>query len=168
VREVGAGDGGLPEGNTGPRGPAVWEDAFQRLAALVLIAVVLFLIVVPLLKQWRTAHRYRSAVDAIAKAAAAFAEFESEAGQLASPRSPSESPASYASRIATMARVPRRTAARLAGLYERSAYSKGGISGPQAEEARRLARELRGRLWTTSSWWERAVRLFSPQGLRIG
>lgn len=168
VREVGAGDGLLPEGNTGPRGPAVWEEAFQRLAALILIAVVLFLIVVPLLKQWRTAHRYRSAVDAIAKAAAAFAEFESEAGQLASPRSPSESPASYATRIATMARVPRRTAARLAGLYERSAYSQGGISGPQAEEARRLARELRGRLWTTSSWWERAVRLFSPQGLRIG
>jgi hypothetical protein len=162
------GGGLLLERNTGPRGPTVWEHAFERLATVILVAVIVFLIVVPLLKQWRTARRYRRAADAMATAAAAFAEFESEAGQLASRRSPSESPTSYATRIATMARVPRRAASRLAGLYERSAYSATGVSAPQAEEARRLARELRGRLWSTSSWWERAARLFSPQGLRIG
>jgi transglutaminase-like putative cysteine protease len=167
VREVGAGDGLLPQPR-GPRGPTVWEDAFERLAAIILVAVILFLIVVPLVKQWRTAHRYRAATDSVTAAAAAFAEFESEAGELASPRSPSETATSYATRIASMARVPRRTASRLAGLYEQSAYSASGVSRPQADEARRLARELRGRLWSTSSWWERGVRLFSPRGLRTG
>lgn len=165
VREGGA--GGVGSG-TGPRGPTVWEEAFERLAAVILIAVILFLIVVPTLKRGRTTLRYRTAADATAQAAAAFAEFESEAGQLASPRSPAESASSYAGRIVAMARVPRRAASQLADLYEQSAYSESGVTRPQAVEARRLARELRGRLWSTSSWWERAVRLFSPRGLRTG
>jgi transglutaminase-like putative cysteine protease len=162
-----AGGGELrPAPAPGPRGPTVWEGAFERLATAILIAVVLFLIAMPLLKRWRTVSRYRVAADAQALAAAAFAEFESEAGELASPRSPSESPASYAVRIATMARVPRRTAAKLADLYEQAAYSSTGVSSSQAEQARDLARDLKGRLWSTSSWWERAIRLFSPGGLR--
>ena len=162
-------DGGtIPSIPAGPQGPTAWEAAFERLALVILVAVVVFLIAVPLLKQMRTTRRYRVAADSRATTAAAFAEFESEAAQLASPRSPSESPRSYAVRMAGMARVPRRTASKLADLYERSAYSATGVDARQADEARRLARELRGRLWSTSSWWERTVRLFSPRGLRTG
>ena len=158
----------FPTANPGPQGTTVWEKAFDRLAIVILVLVVLFLIAMPLVKRWLTTQRYRRAQDARSTAAAAFADFESNAGELASPRSPSESPTSYATRLATMARVPKRAATRLATLYEQAAYSREGVSRGQAEEARRLATDLRGRLWSTSSWWERAQRLFSPRGLRTG
>ncbi|MDQ4058326.1 MAG: DUF3488 and transglutaminase-like domain-containing protein [Actinomycetota bacterium] len=150
------------------RGTPQWVKDFTRIAIAALAALLLFLLSVPSLKKLRVARRYRKAATPEALAAAAFAEFQDEASELARPRSPAESAAEYARTIVAMKKVPRQPALRLATIYEAAEYARSGIAGNQAGEARRLARELRSRLWQSSSWWRRGARLFSPRGLGLG
>jgi transglutaminase-like putative cysteine protease len=159
------GNGGDTLASTSPGADFQWESTFARLAAAVLVGLLLFLIAVPALKVGRTALRYRRAHEPVALAEAAFADFEDVAGDLVTVRRRSESPASYARRVATRRRLPARPAVRLAGIYEAAEYARDDIDPGEAAEAHELARELRGRLWATSSWWERVVRLFSPRGV---
>jgi transglutaminase-like putative cysteine protease len=147
-------------------GPPAWTKAFTRLALTLTGMVLAFLVCVPIVKSWRTRRRYRRARTPGAIAAAAFAHFADEAGELTSRRVPSESPRAYVTRIATARKVGRNDALRLASIYEAAAYAAWEVSQQHADEARKLAARLRSRLWTSASWWERAGRLFSPAGLR--
>ena len=140
-------------------------EAFDRLARVVVALAVLFLLGVPLLKELRVRRRYRKASDAAGRARAAFAQFLSDAAELAAPRRRSESAAAYARRLVAANRVPRRVTLALVELYEAAEYGRGGMSPQEAEEARRLAGRLRGALWSSASWWQRAVRLFGAATL---
>lgn len=142
-----------------------WESTFARIASAVLVALIIFLVAVPLVKIGRVTLRYRRAREPVTLAEAAFADFQEVAGDLVAIRGRSESAASYARRVALRRSLPTRPAVRLAGIYEAAEYARDDIDPDEAAEARALAQELRGRLWDTSSWWERAVRLFSPRGL---
>ncbi|MGH2749073.1 MAG: transglutaminase TgpA family protein [Actinomycetota bacterium] len=142
-----------------------WRPAFRRLSTTLLILVIAFLVAVPLTKEWRTLRRYSRAHTPVGTAVAAFAHFQDEAAQLAARRPASESAIAYAARLASLRRVPAADATRLAGIYEAAQYSPVGLSSEQAAEARHLARSLRSRLWSRATWWERAIRLFSPAGL---
>ncbi|MFN2389115.1 MAG: DUF3488 and DUF4129 domain-containing transglutaminase family protein [Actinomycetota bacterium] len=145
---------------------AAWEQRFARIRAGVLAALVLFLTAVPALKWLRIKRRYARARMANERAAAAYAHFEDEAAELALPRSRSESAVAHARRLAALHRVPERWAVRLASIYEAAEYGGSEIAVGDAEEAGLLAKELRGRLWRTATWWRRAARLFSPARLR--
>ncbi|MGH2730757.1 MAG: transglutaminaseTgpA domain-containing protein [Actinomycetota bacterium] len=148
-----------------PSTPA-WTRAFPRFAAVVAVLVIVFLVSVSILKTQRARRRFRRAHTPRATAAAAFAQFLDDAGELATPRAASETPRAYATRIAAQRQLVRTEALRLADLYEASIYAAWEISRPQADEARKLANRMRARLWASASWWERAARLFSPAGLR--
>lgn len=165
-------DPNLPEGavpgERGAEGPIndAWKRPFTRLAAIVGTAVVLFLVGVPLLKTWRVRRRYRRASTPAGRTAAAFAEFQQEATELALPRRESESAPAYAQRVTTVKKLDPSHALRLASIYERAEYGAAGVEPNVAEEARRLARSLRASLWSRAGWWQRAMRLFSIAGLR--
>ena len=139
-----------------------WKESFRRFLTIMVLVGVLFLIAVPSLKQWRVARRYRRAGDPVATAAAAFAEFQFEAGELAFARARSESAMSFARRLSKLEGIPEGAAVRLARIYETAQYSSLGIGGNVAGEARRLAHELRSGLWRRASWLNRMGRLFSP------
>lgn len=156
--------GDFAPGAAVPENPA-WTRAFNRLAAAVAALLLAFLASVPALKRWRIARRYRSARGADESTTAAFRHFEDEAAELAEPRRPAESAASFAFRLAKLRAVPSDDAARLARIYEASQYGPDGVGKDQARQARVLARKLRGAMWARASWWTRAARLFSPRGL---
>lgn len=145
-----------------------WKKPFTRLVFIALGAVILFLIAVPTLKASRVKRRYRRATTPAGRAAAAFAEFELEAAELAARRRRSESAPSYARRVSEMSRLDEQPAIRLAWIYERAEYGGDEINPGVADEARRIARSLRASLWSNAGWWQRALRLFSPAGLRSG
>ena len=149
----------------GAPGQFRWEQTFTRIALAVLAAVALFLVAVPMLKQARVRRRYRSASGPVELAAAAFAEFEGEAAELASPRLRAESAPAYARRVAAHRGVSEPDAVKLARIYEDAEYAPAGVGPDEADEAKTLARRLRGRLWDNSSWWDRALRLFSVRRL---
>jgi hypothetical protein len=130
-----------------------------------LVIAFLLLLAIPLLKAARTALRYRRANGALDVAEAAFAHFEDEAAELAEARAPSESAGAYIGRLLASRRLSAKGALTLARIYERAEYSPRGIADPEAEEARRLVRQLRSDLWTRATWWDRAERLFSPKVL---
>ena len=159
--------GGAVDRSNEPRdtGPPAWEEAFSMLLSIILIAVLVFIASVPLLKAVRTWTRYRAASTPSAVAAAAFAHFENEAADLASPRSTSETASGYARRIGSAYRLPKSNLDELATIYERATYARDGIDDGTAGRARRLAVALRKQLWAEASWWQRAKRLFSPAGL---
>jgi hypothetical protein len=158
-------DPALP-GQAGPRGTPEWQRTFTRLVVYATVVLLLFLLSVPGLKEWRIRRRYAEATSPDALAAAAFVQFEDEAAELAEARSPWESALSYSRRLATQRNVTERSAIRLARIYEAAAYAADDISPDQAQEAKRLARTLRGQLWHAASWWSRLARLFSPRRLR--
>jgi transglutaminase-like putative cysteine protease len=143
-----------------------WKGPFARLAFVVLAIVGLFLIAVPSLKAWRIKTRYRKAGTPAGRAAAAFAEFQQEATELAAPRGRAESAPAYAQRVTSIKKIDGRAALRLASIYERAEYASDGVEANVADEARRIARTLRSALWRSAGWWERAGRLFSTSGLR--
>ena len=139
-----------------------WQEGFERLARFLLLAAAAFVVAVPSLKRWRTARRYRRARSPSARVGAAFACFQEEAADLASPRSTSESASSYARRLAASNRVAAQPALRLAALHDEAEYGPEGSSPDDAARARALAAELGRQLWARASWPERARRLFSP------
>ena len=145
-----------------------WKKPFARIALLAIGGLVLFLLAVPSLKEWRARRRYRRAATPAGRASAAFAQFEEEAAELATRRRRSESAPAYARRVSDVARMDDDHAMRLATIYERAEYGGGEISTGVAEEARRIARNLRSSLWKNAGWWQRLQRLFSPNGLRPG
>jgi hypothetical protein len=147
------------------RNPA-WLRAFNRLAGALALLLGLFLVAVPLIKEWRIVRDYRRADSPGGAAVAAFSHFQSEAADLAVPRRRSESGLAYATRLVGARRASRREALALAGIYEAAEYSPRGVTGDQAREARLLAGRLRRALWASATWWQRLERLFSPAGLR--
>lgn len=149
-----------------PRDDYAWQETFERLARGLGLGVLIFLLLVPLLKELKTRYRYTRATSPSSTTAAAFAQFLDEAGELAGPRKPSESAVSYALRLVAGGRVASDSALRLATLYEMAQYSPTGVSSRQALEARSLARRLRSGLWARASWLKRASLLFSPVRLR--
>jgi hypothetical protein len=164
-------DGNRGAGGVGGGGEIIdkeWQKTFARIVTGLVGATLIFLLLVPGLKEMRTRRRYRSAEGSDALAAAAFAEFQDEAADLASSRRSSESASAYATRLAASEKVAERSALRLAAIYEAAAFAGEDISPQQASEARRLAHRMRSQLWAKASWWERAVRLFSPRNLRAG
>ncbi|MDP9233489.1 MAG: DUF3488 and transglutaminase-like domain-containing protein [Actinomycetota bacterium] len=142
-----------------------WEREFARFGRTLIIVALLVLLAIPLLKAVRTALRYSRAGGAQDVAEAAFAHFEDEATELADARAPSESAGAYVDRLVTSKKLTAKAALGLAHIYERAEYSPAGIADPDAEEARRLVRQLRVDLWSNASWWDRAERLFSPKTL---
>lgn len=143
-----------------------WQKTFARILAVLLAATFAFLLLVPVLKELKSRRRYSSAGDPDGLAAAAFAQFQDEAADLALPRRASESASTYARRMASSEKVAERSALRLAAIYEAAAFAGEDISPQQAAEARRLAQRMRSQLWATASWGQRAARLFSPRHLR--
>jgi transglutaminase-like putative cysteine protease len=158
-----AGGGNVPTAEERRR--QEWERRFSNLTRVLVVALVLFLISVPALKAWRVRRRYTLAHDERERATAAFNEFEREASELAFPRGRSESAVSYARRVARGRRVPRGAAVRLARIFEAAQYAPASIPAEESDEARVLARELKRSLWNGATWWDRALRLFSPLGL---
>lgn len=152
---------------TPPANPA-WARAFRRLLAIFLLAAGALLAGVPLVKQARRRALYRRARGARAAAEAAFAEFCAEAAELTRPRRPSESAVAYARRVARARRIPAGPALRLATLYEQALYAPDPPQRDTIAEARRLAAQLRGALWSGASTWEKTLRLFAPRGLLSG
>jgi hypothetical protein len=154
-------------GGSGPRRQPVWARTFTRVALVIGVLAFAFFALVPALKEWQIRRRYKSATDAREQAAAAFYEFLLNAGELASPKGPAESARAYARRIAATKGLPDRSILRLAAIYEASEYAQTPPDSQQASEARKLAREMRSRLWGSASWWNRLLRLFSPRALRL-
>ncbi|MGH2792558.1 MAG: transglutaminase TgpA family protein [Actinomycetota bacterium] len=142
-----------------------WQATFSVILRALLVALVLFLAVVPALKALRVRRRYRRAATPSDRTVAAFSEFLDDASELAEPRAPSESAIVYASRLVRHGRTGEHHSGRLALLYERAEYSAQGTTDEQASEARRLARSLRQSMWGRASWWMRLRRLFSPTAL---
>jgi hypothetical protein len=139
-----------------------WKKTFTRIALFVGIVALAYVIATPAWKLRRIRARYRRARSSRATAAAAFAHFQEEAGDLVSRRAPAESATAYAGRLAGLRKVPARPALRLASIYEASEYALTGPSDRDASEARDLARQLRSSIWGGASWWDRGQRLFSP------
>ena len=167
--EIGATGGGgnriVPAPPRRPRGTPQWAKTFSRIALGVGVLVVLFLVTVPAIKEYRVRRRYARARGPRSVAEAAFHEFEMNAAELAAPRRMSESARIYARRVSELKGLPDRPVMELAAIYEAAEYARDDIPASDAEEARRLAHELRSRLWRNSSWWQRLVRLFSPASL---
>jgi transglutaminase-like putative cysteine protease len=139
-----------------------WKKTFTRIAVFVGIVALAYVIVTPAWKLRRISARYRRARGSRARAAAAFAHFQEEAGDLVSRRAPAESATAYAARLAALRKVPARPALKLASIYEASEYAPTDPSDKDAREARDLARQLRSSIWGGASWWDRGQRLFSP------
>lgn len=139
-----------------------WKKTFTRIAVSLGLIALAYLLVTPAWKLRRIRARYRRARGSRAAAAAAFAHFQEEAGDLVSRRAPAESATAYAARLAALRRVPGRPALRLASIYEASEYALADPSDSDASEARDLARQLRSSIWGGASWWDRGQRLFSP------
>lgn len=150
----------------GRRDDYAWQETFARLARGLALGVLIFLLLVPVLKELKTRYRYARATSPSSTTAAAFNQFLDEAGELAGPRKASESAVAYALRLVAGGRVASDPAVRLATLYEVAEYSPAGASSGQAREATRLARRLRAGLWARASWVRRAALLFSPVRLR--
>ena len=142
-----------------------WRESFAKIALVLAILALLFIALVPLLKKLRSDRRYARATDTRGRAAAAFAEFQEEGAELASPRGRAESAAAYARRVATEANLPGAAALRLARIYEAAEFAPEAVSPQQAEEAKRLAHQLKARLWSQAGWWQRIKRLWSPASL---
>lgn len=147
---------------------SAWQATFSVILRTTLIALVLFLAIVPALKALRVRRRYRRAATPSERAAAAFSEFLDDASELAEAHAPSESAIAYTSRLVRTGKTGEHHAGRLALLYERAEYSAQGTTAEQAAEARRLARSLRQSMWRRASWWMRLRRLFSPTRLIMG
>jgi transglutaminase-like putative cysteine protease len=145
-----------------------WIAAFNRLVGGLALLVALFLIAVPVAKELRTMLAYRRAASPVGAALAAFAHFQAEGADLATPRRTSESPLAYAARLARQRRASNADALALARICEAAAYSARGVTDAQAGDARALARRLRRSLWRSASWAQRCERLFSPAGLVAG
>lgn len=143
-----------------------WQETFGRVLTVLLIALLVFLIAVPLLKEIRIRRRYAQATDPDSIAASAFVHFQEESAELAAARHPWESASAFALRMRMSGALSDASAGRLAELYEMAAYAAADISALQAAEAKRLAKRLRGQLWSGAPWPARAVRLFSPRSLR--
>jgi hypothetical protein len=139
-----------------------WKKTFTRVALFVTILALAYLVVTPAWKLRRISARYRRARDSRTRAAAAFAHFQEEAGDLVSRKAPAESATAYATRLAKLRKVPERPALRLASIYEASEYASTETSDKDASEARDLARQLRSTIWGGASWWDRGQRLFAP------
>jgi transglutaminase-like putative cysteine protease len=146
-------------------GTPEWEKAFSRFGRTLLLLLVLVLVAIPILKAVRSKFRYLRAGGARDVAGAAFAQFEDEAAELAEPRAPSETAAAYVERLLTSNKLSARAALGLTRIYERAEYSASGIEDLEAEEAKRLVRQLRTDLWSSASWWDKAERIFSPRSL---
>lgn len=142
-----------------------WQETFGRILVTLVLFALLFLASVPALKEWRIHRRYKRASDAGASAAAAFTEFQEEAGELASPRRRAESAAAYARRIGQRVATTEAAALRLASIYELAEFGPGGLPPQLGDEAKRLARHLKRALWAQAGWWQRLRRLLSPAGL---
>ena len=144
---------------------ARWQETFSRLVTWLAISVLLLILLIPILKGVRTSLRYRGAHTSRDQIAAAFQDFEAEAGELAERRRPSESATAYAARMGALHRVPRSTAVKLAELYERAVYAPAEPEARLGAEARRLASTLRRDLWSGATLLGKARRLFSPIAL---
>lgn len=144
---------------------ARWQETFSNMLSFVLLSLLALIAAVPVLKTGRTWLRYRAAREPGALTHAAFAQFEDEARELASPRRISESALAYARRMGAGYKVPGPQAIELATIYERSLYARAAIDEAQAAHARRLAKALRGHLWATAGSWSKLKRLFSPGSL---
>ncbi|MDQ3954069.1 MAG: DUF3488 and transglutaminase-like domain-containing protein [Actinomycetota bacterium] len=168
-----------PQAGGGPRGGAQtpaqrrtrpepeppWQETFGGMIRFGIIAALLWLIGVPLVKRARILRRYASASDPGAVVRVAFAQFEEDAAEMAAPRSPWQSPTSFAVQIATMGRAPEIAATKLAQLYETAEYSGTAVTKTQGAEAKRLAWHLRTALWARATYLERARALFSVRVL---
>ena len=152
-------------GGAQDQGPTRWERAFAGLVRVVVVAVIVFLALVPLLKELRSKRRYARAGSARGRATAAFFDFQDAAAELASPRRAAESAVAYARRVSRTRHVPRPTALRLARIFEAAQYAPHDVESKDVSEARNLARDLKRSLWSEATWWERAMRLFSPARL---
>lgn len=152
----------------GLEGTQPWERTFGRLVVVLLVAALFFILSIPGLKERRIRKAYSSAHGGRDLASAAFLDFSLNARELVTLRGPGESPMSYAVRVAEMKGIPERPAVRLAAIYEAAEYSARDVSDQDAGEARKLAKGLRKNMWSRSSMWQRAVRLFSPRNLSLG
>jgi hypothetical protein len=155
----------VPDAGARVIGNPAWLQAFNRLAGGLGLLVALFLLGVPLLKEWRIRAAYRRAASPTSLCLAAFAHFAAEGADLAAPRRSSESGRAYALRLARAGRAAGKDALELAAIYEIAQYSGRAVTSTQATQARRLAGRLRRALWRSAPWWQRCRRLFSPAGL---
>lgn len=163
-REDSAVDPGAPGGGAGDESPA-WRPAFVRLVLVIVFVGLLWLVSVPLIKSARIRRRYAAAATPRALIGAAFAEFKDEAAELATRQRPSESAVTYATRVTSLGVVPRTPAARLARLYETAEYSTRDVDPRHADEARRIASQLRASMWRAASFAQKLRRLFSASEL---
>jgi hypothetical protein len=147
-------------------GDPAWAGTFRRVFMVIAILTILFLAATPALKELAIRRAYARARSPRDLAGAAFREFLINAGELASAKGSAESARAYARRLAASADLPLRNAVRLAAIYEASEYARDDVGDEAATEARKLAHELRAKLWGSASWWNRLLRLFSPRGLR--
>ena len=147
-------------------GDPAWAGTFRRVFMVIAILTILFLAATPALKELAIRRAYARARTPRDLAGAAFREFLINAGELASAKGSAESARAYARRLAESADLPLRNAVRLAAIYEASEYARDDLGDDAATEARKLAHELRAKLWGSASWWNRVLRLFSPRGLR--
>lgn len=149
----------------GPRGTPAWVNTFTRVAIVAGVLALLFLIAVPGIKELRIRRAYARAASTRDLAAAAFNDFARNAAELATPRRAPESAVAYAQRVAELRGIPDRPLMKLASIFEASEYAPTDVSREEAAEARRLAQEVRTRLWRNSTWWAKSLRLFSPASL---
>lgn len=165
-RGAGRGSSGDVPDLGGVRISSEWQATFNRLLGGALALLVIFLAIVPLLKEARSRARYRAARGPDDLAVAAFAHFQDEAAELASPRRVSESAVTYARRIALQKGALAYEAEQLARINEAAQYSPSSITQDQAGIAAHISKRLRSKLWSEATWWQRGTRLFSPAGLR--
>ncbi len=162
---------GAPERRTAPRREPrrepepPWRETFGSLARAGVSLGLLWLIGVPLVKRTRTLRRYGRAANAAEITRAAYRQFEEDAAEMATGRSPWQSPSSFADRLARTGKVPEVAVMKLTELYEAAEYSAQGVTRAQAAEARKLARHVRAGLWTRASLLQRARALFSARVL---
>jgi transglutaminase-like putative cysteine protease len=157
---------GAPAEPTEPRDTSpAWRPAFTRLMLVLFGVVLLWCLAVPGLKLLRVRRRYARSSSPRGTVAAAWAEFQDEAAELAAGQRPSESPNAYVERVASMGVVARSAATRLGRLYTAAEYSTAEVKNTHAEEARRLATQLRASMWRAASLPRKAARLFSAKEL---
>jgi hypothetical protein len=144
---------------------APWKNAFGRLVLIIAIATLLWLVVVPAIKQIRISRRYRLASTPTETVVASFSQFAADAAHLGEPRDVSESSRAFADRLARADVVDSRLARRLSALEERAEYSAPGSDEDQAREAVMLARSVRRSMWARASFIRRVAALWSPNGL---
>jgi transglutaminase-like putative cysteine protease len=154
------------EPDAGPRDTSPdWRPAFTRLMIVVFALGLLWALMVPGLKLLRVRNRYRRAASPRDVVGAAFWEFETEAAELATRKRPAESAAAFVERVASMGVLSRSAAARLGRLYDAAEYSTADVGANHAEEARRLAMQLRASMWRAAGIGRKTARLFSAKEL---